>query len=189
MHDVEATAGSMMLTPKELFLVVNPGRRLSSSAMSLQCSPGCRHLEHDLRDQRRVRTAGGSTSGAYREDEQQKVVPRNKSIAVKSVTLNVQAFASADSGLIPAVWGPDLQEQGTGETGHTSDCRSNLLYCVAKSAGNVPFTETTDELPSGLHRFTPATCTRCHVLPGALSGRQGCPNNYRCTATCRCSSL
>lgn len=25
MHDVEATAGSMMLTPKELFLVVNPG--------------------------------------------------------------------------------------------------------------------------------------------------------------------
>ena len=82
------------------------------------------------------------------------MVPRNKSIAVKSITLNVQAFACTDSGLIPAVWVPGPQQQATGDLRAQCCSVQTNHVIVTASAGQVLPT------PLGLHRFTPSRHTK-----------------------------
>jgi hypothetical protein len=89
----------MMLTSKQLFLVMNPG-----TLLHLMYFPAAGKGSHNS-DQAVHASAGGSTAAAYREDEPRAMVPRNKSIPpVKSVTINVEAFCSpAGLGQIAAV--------------------------------------------------------------------------------------
>ncbi|BDA40871.1 hypothetical protein COCOBI_01-5250 [Coccomyxa sp. Obi] len=67
--DPEVSETSMILSSKELFLVLNPG---------------------------------GATTVAYREDEEQSMVPRSKTILVKSIVIDIEATSSSLDCLIPA---------------------------------------------------------------------------------------
>lgn len=109
--DPEVSETSMILSSKELFLVLNPG---------------------------------GATTVAYREDEEQCMVPRSKTIHVKSILIDIEATSASSESLIPAFHSNGACQEGGSPSGSSG---GNMIHgeCTEASGSGPSISADTSE--------------------------------------------
>ncbi|CAL8466838.1 g6374 [Coccomyxa elongata] len=98
----EVSETSMILSSKELFLVLNPG---------------------------------GATTVAYREDEEQSMVPRSKIIHVKSIVIDIETTSASSDCMIPAYHSTGTCQEGRGPSDSSGGRQIHSGFTEASGSG------------------------------------------------------